>query len=51
MPKLTILPDNKTLEAQDGDLILNTTLDNNIAHAHACGGEGKCTTCDGYCAY
>ena len=45
MPKLTILPDNKTLEAQDGDLILDTTLDNNIAHAHACGGEGKCTTC------
>ena len=45
MPKITLLPDNQVLTAEVGDLILDTTLKNDIAHAHACGGEGKCTTC------
>ena len=45
MQKINLLPDNKILDAEDGDLILDTTLKNDITHAHACGGEGKCTTC------
>ena len=45
MPKINLLPDNKVLNAEVGDLILDITLENNINHAHACGGEGKCTTC------
>ena len=45
MPKITLLPDNQVLTAEVGDLILDTTLKNDITHAHACGGEGKCTTC------
>ncbi|MBT4369319.1 MAG: adenylate/guanylate cyclase domain-containing protein, partial [Candidatus Marinimicrobia bacterium] len=45
MPKLTLLPDNKVIEVENDKLILEATLDENISHAHACGGEGKCTTC------
>ena len=45
MPKLTILPDNKTFNLEKGSSILQTALDNNIPHVNACGGEGKCTTC------
>ena len=45
MPKITILPDNKVLDANNDDLLLDISLTNDIAHAHACGGEGKCTTC------
>ena len=47
MPKINLLPDNKILDAEDGDLILDTTLKNDIAHAHACGGEGKCNPASG----
>tara|TARA_Y100001970_G_scaffold27213_1_gene33096 strand:+ start:1935 stop:3272 length:1338 start_codon:yes stop_codon:yes gene_type:complete len=45
MPKLTILPDNKTFNLENGSSILQTALDNDIPHVNACGGEGKCTTC------
>jgi len=45
MPKINLLPDNQVLTAEVGDHILDITLENNVSHAHACGGEGKCTTC------
>ena len=35
MPKLTLLPDNKVIEVENDKLILEATLDENIAHAHA----------------
>ncbi len=45
MPKITILPDNKTFELVEDKSILQTALENDIPHVNACGGEGKCTTC------
>ncbi|MBM3230762.1 (2Fe-2S)-binding protein [Candidatus Peregrinibacteria bacterium] len=35
----------KTVEAQDGQTILQIALDNGIPMEHACGGNGFCTTC------
>ncbi len=45
MPKVTFLPMNTTVEAADGDSILDTALDNDIPIQHACGGFCACTTC------
>ncbi|MBM3228012.1 (2Fe-2S)-binding protein [Candidatus Peribacteria bacterium] len=35
----------KTVEAKDGETILQIALDNAIPMEHACGGNGFCTTC------
>lgn len=35
----------KTVEAPDGQTLLQIALDNGIAVEHACGGNGFCTTC------
>ncbi len=45
MPKLLCLPDNKTVEIEDGESVLEATLRAGIDHAHACGGVAKCSTC------
>ena len=45
MPKIDFLPDNKSLEIEPGETILQTAARNGIPHVNACGGEGKCTTC------
>jgi class 3 adenylate cyclase/nitrite reductase/ring-hydroxylating ferredoxin subunit len=45
MPTITCLPDNKLVPIRDGETILGATLRANIAHAHACGGHAKCSTC------
>ncbi len=45
MPKITCLPDRKGIDARDGDTILEATLRANLAHAHACGGHARCSTC------
>jgi len=44
MPKLTLLPGNKIIEVENETLILEATLEKNVSHAHAYGGEGKCTS-------
>ena len=41
MPKITILPDNKTFELVEDKSILQTALENDIPHVNACGGEGN----------
>ena len=33
MPKITILPDNKVLDANNGDLLLDISLTNDIARS------------------
>jgi len=45
MSKVTFMPMNQTVDAQDGDSILETALNNNIPIQHACGGFCSCTTC------
>jgi adenylate cyclase len=45
MPNVSYLPDNRIIEAATGDTILQTSLKNNIAHTHVCGGNARCTTC------
>lgn len=47
MPKVTFsyAGQIKTVEAPDGQSILQVALDNGIPIEHACGGNGFCTTC------
>jgi len=45
MPKITFLPMNVTLEAKDGDSILDVAVAHDIPLQHACGGFCACTTC------
>jgi ferredoxin len=35
----------KTVEAPDGQTVLQVALDHGIPMEHACGGNGFCTTC------
>lgn len=45
MPKITFLPMNQTIEAQEGETILDVALGADIPIQHACGGFCACTTC------
>ena len=45
MPKVTFLPMNLTVEAKNGESILDVALTHEIPIMHACGGFCACTTC------
>lgn len=45
MPKITFLPKNITIEAKEGQSLLDVALDHNIPLEHNCGGNCACTTC------
>jgi len=45
MPAITYTVDNKTLEADPAESILQVSLRAGIPHAHACGGNARCSTC------
>lgn len=45
MPKVTFLPMNVTVEAKEGESLLDVAENNEIPLAHACGGVCACTTC------
>ena len=45
MPKVTFLPMNVTVEAAEGESILDTAIAHDIPLQHACGGFCACTTC------
>ncbi|HTD28404.1 MAG TPA: adenylate/guanylate cyclase domain-containing protein, partial [Xanthomonadaceae bacterium] len=45
MPTLRILPDDVRIEANVGETLLEAALRAGIAHAHACGGHARCSTC------
>ncbi len=45
MPKVTFLPMNITVEAAEGESILDTAITHDIPLQHACGGFCACTTC------
>ncbi len=42
---VTFVNVNRTVEANDGDTLLEVSLVHDIPLMHACGGFGACTTC------
>jgi len=45
MPVIHLLPDDKTIDIQDGESIRDAALRQNIPIAHVCEGQGRCSTC------
>ena len=45
MPWIHYLPDDKRIEAHEGETILLAAIRAGIAHAHLCGGSARCSTC------
>lgn len=45
MPKITYLPDNLVVEAEEGQDLLHAALDAGLHIDHACGGFCACSTC------
>jgi adenylate cyclase len=45
MPQVCYLPDEKRVEAETDETLLHASLRASIAHAHACGGHARCSTC------
>lgn len=45
MPKVTFLPLNKTVDAEEGQTLLEVSEDHDIGLEHACGGVCACSTC------
>ncbi len=45
MHKVTFIPNEVTVDVEDGETILRAALDNHIDLEHACGGFCACTTC------
>ncbi|MFO0997247.1 MAG: adenylate/guanylate cyclase domain-containing protein [Alphaproteobacteria bacterium] len=45
MPRVVCLPDKREFDVEQEESILDGALRAGIAHAHACGGQAKCSTC------
>jgi adenylate cyclase len=45
MPRICYLPDDTIVDVEEGDLILDTSLQAGIPHLHVCGGAARCSTC------
>ena len=45
MATIRILPDDVLIESAPGETLLDVSLRGGIAHAHACGGHARCSTC------
>ena len=45
MPKITILPLNQTIEAEEGVTIMEAAWSHGLYWPTTCGGEGICTSC------
>ena len=45
MALIHYLPDEKEIDAIEGETILLAALRAGIAHAHLCGGSARCSTC------
>ncbi len=45
VPTITYVSDNKSVESEDGETILQTSLRLGIPHTHVCGGNARCSTC------
>lgn len=45
MPQIFYLPDEISVEAEEGDFILDVSKQAGIPHTHVCGGAARCSTC------
>jgi adenylate cyclase len=45
MPSVSYLIEKKRVEAEERETILHVSLRSGISHAHACGGNARCSTC------
>ncbi len=45
MPQVTFMPINKTVEAEEGQTLLEVSEEYDIGLEHACGGVCACSTC------
>ncbi len=45
MPHITYLPDDKNVENNSGETILQTSQRCGVPHTNACGGHARCSTC------
>ena len=45
MPNVDYVIENKEVAAESDEAILHVSLRSGIAHAHACGGNARCSTC------
>ena len=45
MPHIHYLPDEKRIEVDEGEIILEASLRFKIPHTHVCGGLARCSTC------
>jgi adenylate cyclase len=45
MPRIFYLPDDKSVEVEEGDFILDSSKQAGIPHTHVCGGAARCSTC------
>lgn len=45
MPRIDVLPEGITLDADPGESILQALLRQGVHQAHICGGRGRCSTC------
>lgn len=45
MPRICYLPEEKEVETETAETVLAASLRSGIPHAHACGGNARCSTC------
>ncbi|MEG3848370.1 adenylate/guanylate cyclase domain-containing protein [Microcoleus sp. herbarium19] len=45
MPYIQYLPDDRSIEVDDDDIILEASVRAGIPHTHICGGSARCSTC------
>jgi adenylate cyclase len=45
MPQIHYLPDDRAIEVDNDDIILEASLRAGIPHTHICGGSARCSTC------
>jgi adenylate cyclase len=45
MPRIYYLPEERVVEAAPDETILSASLRAGVQHAHACGGNARCSTC------
>ncbi len=48
MVKIELVNDQVTLNLKEGQSILEASLEADVSHMHACGGQGACSTCRVY---
>ncbi|OLP15652.1 adenylate/guanylate cyclase domain-containing protein [Leptolyngbya sp. 'hensonii'] len=45
MPQIYYLPDERLVEVDESEVILEASLRSDIPHTHVCGGNARCSTC------